>query len=102
MENNPIEQIQDAETNAEKAIKQAHIQAAETLTKADADALALVEQATDAAQKAAAAGLAAAHAANRISMEKAQADIGKETDALADTARAAQPKAIEKILEALA
>ena len=101
MEINSIDQVHEAESEAERLIKEANKTAAEIVAKADEEALNLISEAEMAAYKDAENKLETVHAENRKKSEKSTAEIADEIASLNQSAHAAQPKAVQMIIEAL-
>ena len=102
MGKNSIDQICAVEAEAARTKKEAVDAASDILAKADVEAQNLVSSAQDAAREAARVDLAAAHDANRLEMEKLAVVVSAEVDTLREAARAVQPEAVKKIIQALA
>lgn len=102
MAENSIDLVRAAEAEAEQIARDAAQQSAEILNSARREAAELAARAGDAALADAERQVAAAHAASQTALDEALQGLTAEMDALAGKARAAQPKAQQMILDALA
>lgn len=96
-----IDLVRKAEDGAEATARAALREAARIVEEANARAAKLASDEAAAAREKAAQEVAAARAASQKALEAAGQSLLGELEALAETARAAQPAAIEKILAAL-
>ena len=101
MAENSIEQVRNAETEAEEIAKKASAQAEEIIALAQDKAEKLHKDTEDEIAGNTAAELNAARTAGQAQLQKAQAGLSGELEALADRARKAQPKAVQLIVDAL-
>ncbi|MGD9560163.1 MAG: hypothetical protein AB7V55_06130 [Oscillospiraceae bacterium] len=102
MAENPIELVRQAESEADETLRTAAQQAEQMVDDAHGEVVRLARTAEDDARRAAADKIAEAHKASQRALEEAMAGLDGEMVALQEKARAAQPKAIEMIIDALA
>lgn len=101
MAENAIDLVRAAEAEAEQIARDATQQSTEILSTAEAEAARIAAQTEDTARTQAEKQVADAHAASQKMLDEALLGLSDEMDALAQKARAAQPKAVQMILDTM-
>lgn len=102
MADSSIDLVRQEEAQAETVAREAAAKAAAIVDEAHDKAVKQAADAEDTARAAAVDKLAGAHTASQKTLDEALNSLSGEMEALENKARAAQPKAVEMILKALA